>query len=174
MHLRTAKVGAQQKMQHCWAHCAVSNPSFSTSVVCALVPCALHIPLLADYCVHPPLLPPPASITSKTFHHHMPRPPPPLTLLTGCHLLSHRCRCLQLQVTSCSPWLVVAWPLLTPPPLDAPLPLDALAGCRITYSSADAASHCLVDVLPPLFAPPIRLMIAPVGCRMTFCHTPAS
>ena len=61
MHLGAAKVGTRQKIQPCWAHHPVSNPSFSASFVCALVPCALHIPLLADCCVHPPsclLLPP--------------------------------------------------------------------------------------------------------------------
>ena len=63
MHLGAAEVERWQKIQCCWAHCTVSNPSFSTSVICASVPCALCTPLLADCCVHPPpsclFLPPP-------------------------------------------------------------------------------------------------------------------
>ena len=38
------------------AHHAVSNPSFSASVVCASMPCALRILFLDDCCVHPPPL----------------------------------------------------------------------------------------------------------------------
>jgi hypothetical protein len=37
-----------------------------------LLPSSLPLPLLADCCVHPPLLPPPATITKKILHHRTP------------------------------------------------------------------------------------------------------
>ena len=61
------------------SHCCAALLSFrlvglSLPVVSPLLlASSLHVPLLADCCVHPPLLPPPAAVTKKSFHHHIPR-----------------------------------------------------------------------------------------------------
>jgi hypothetical protein len=60
-------------------HCCAALLSFrpaglSLPVVSPLLLASLlRIPLLADCCVHPPLLPPPATIPKKSLCHRMPR-----------------------------------------------------------------------------------------------------
>ena len=86
-------------------HHPVSNPSFSASVVCTSVPCALHIPLLADCCVHPPscLLLPPSQ--ARPFVAICP---------SRCHLspsqqIATSCRAVAIASNSKSPLFHTGW-----------------------------------------------------------------
>jgi hypothetical protein len=83
-------------------------------LLCWLLASLLHIPLLADCCVHPPLLPPPAAITKKSLCHRTPRckrimSSTPLLLSA---LLSFCCAGWLLHNTL--PLLLASLPLLCP------------------------------------------------------------
>ncbi len=101
-------------------HCCAALLSFcptglSLPVVLSLsLASLLRVPLLADCCVHPPLLPPPAAITKKSLRHRTPHrecimSSTPLLLSA---LLSFRCAGWLLHNTL--PLLLASLPLLCP------------------------------------------------------------
>jgi hypothetical protein len=79
-----------------------------------------HVPLLADCCVHPPLLPPPTAVTKKSLRQCMPRCECVMssTPLLMSALSSFRCSSWLLPNTL--PLMLTSLPLLCPcqpPPL---------------------------------------------------------
>jgi hypothetical protein len=60
---------------HCIIIVAPPSCPFVVPACCCLLHCLCRwprIPLLADCCVHPPLLPPSTAVTKKSLCHHMP------------------------------------------------------------------------------------------------------
>ena len=93
--------------------------------------------------------------------------------LSPCHQVATSCCAIAIASNSKSPLVCPGWlscDIFSRQPLDAPPPLDAPAGCCVVYSSPDTASHCLVDMLPPLVAGWLSCDLLSRPCPLTRQH----